>query len=54
MTKTEAKYVDVSKYREHCSTCSMFRVPRRCTLVLGVIKPNGWCKHWGPKKRLAA
>ena len=27
----------------------MFRQKEQCTLVRGVIKAAGWCKHWEKK-----
>ncbi len=50
ITKADAGYVEPSAIDEKCRDCSMFRAPETCTLVVGVISPSGWCRHFDRKK----
>ena len=34
---------------DQCSGCTAFVAPGSCTLVSGVISPNGWCELYSPK-----
>ncbi len=44
----------LADYRYHpyhgvrCSNCCMFILgsPDRCTMIEGIINPNGWCKYY--------
>lgn len=50
ISKQQADY----QYHPHdglrCATCCMFIPghPDRCTMIKGVIDPNGWCKYCKP------
>lgn len=50
ITKTEANYVDGPVKVQPCKRCSMWRMPRNCTLVKGTIKPVGRCDRWEPEE----
>lgn len=45
-SKAEAIYVKHPVNDDECSFCTMFRAPGSCTLVEGVISPNGHCKYF--------
>jgi broad specificity phosphatase PhoE len=49
MTKAEADYMEQSDKAYHCKDCSMFLQPDSCTLVMGKINADGWCKHYEGK-----
>ncbi|HZT90295.1 MAG TPA: XkdF-like putative serine protease domain-containing protein [Stellaceae bacterium] len=53
-TKEHAGYVEHPVGGHQCSACSMFRAPGRCTLVMGLIRPDGHCRHWQAKTAKAA
>ncbi len=33
-----------------CSKCVNWAPPNACTIVVGVINPNGWCIAYAPKE----
>lgn len=43
-TKAEATYQAVPSKGAKCSGCKNFRQPDNCTVVKGVISPDGWCR----------
>ena len=43
-TKAEATYQAVPNKGKQCSGCENFRQPDNCTVVKGVISPDGWCR----------
>ena len=47
--KREALYVDHPVGGERCDGCTMYLNPDRCTLVAGLILPDGHCQYWEPK-----
>lgn len=49
VTKAQVHYRDAATEGRRCATCSMFREPNACTLVRGVIKPDGVCDRWDSK-----
>jgi len=50
ITKDAAGYVGYS-VGQRCGDCNMFRNgTRACTLVLGRISPNGWCRYWTARR----
>jgi len=51
ISKSEADYIEPAK-KEHCEDCTMFRLPARCTLVLGEISINGHCRYFKLKNKL--
>lgn len=44
LTKDDARYQDKPKAGDRCGHCAMFRHPRGCTAVKGLISSFGWCK----------
>jgi hypothetical protein len=42
-SKLQVAYQDQPKGISSCATCSFFQAPKACTLVEGVVSPNGWC-----------
>ena len=52
-SKDGAQYIVYTPKKEKCKACSMFRSPASCTLVKGIISPQGHCKYW-EKKQLSA
>lgn len=49
VSKAAVHYKNEPKGPKHCSGCSMWRAPESCTLVMGVIKPYGYCIEWDKK-----
>lgn len=47
-TKAEADYRDGTP-EEHCGKCTMFRQPKSCTAVEGVIRYSGVCDYFKSK-----
>lgn len=47
-SKAEADYRDGSP-AEHCGICTMFRPPKSCTAVEGVIRFGGVCDYFDKK-----
>jgi len=45
-SKQKAGYVAHPVNGHRCDVCTMWRPPNKCSAVLGVIKPEGWCKWW--------
>jgi hypothetical protein len=50
--KGDVHYTDQAKGRDHCSICVHYQ-PRtgsppatRCAVVVGIIKPMGWCTEF--------
>ena len=50
ISKKDARYQDHPKVTSRCWNCTMFRQPATCTLVMGDISPNGWCRYHEAKK----
>ena len=50
ISKEEANYKAQTNDNKHCSVCSMFETPDKCSLVIGKIAPGGWCKFFEKKK----
>ena len=48
ISKALADYQDHPHDSQRCTACCMFvpGYPNRCTMIKGVISPNGWCKYW--------
>ena len=42
-------YQTQPKNGDQCSGCAYFIAPGSCSLVSGVISPNGWCELYSPK-----
>lgn len=55
ISKAEAHYVDRSMSNDDCDDCIHFEVlaPRHCEKVEGIINPEGWCKLFARKSRMA-
>lgn len=47
-SKEQAHYRDGTP-KEHCGRCSMFRPPKSCTAVDGVIRYSGVCDYFEQK-----
>jgi hypothetical protein len=54
LSKTQVHYRDATDTGRRCGTCSMFRDPHACTLVKGLIQPDGVCDRWDAKPTSAA
>ena len=50
-SKAKAGYVADTVKGQRCDQCTMWRPPNGCSAVIGIIKPNGWCKWWKLSKR---
>lgn len=45
--KKSVKYTDGhGDSNEWCAKCLFFRPPQACRVVIGVIKPEGWCMKY--------
>jgi len=48
------QYQDHPKGKERCAECANFVTPHGCTVVAGIISPNGWCIAFAPKSARSA
>ena len=48
--KDEVNYRKADRYNQRCGNCSMYRYPRRCTLVKGAISAGDVCDEWEKEK----
>ncbi len=48
MSKKLVDYQDHPHGGARCASCCMFIPghPARCTMIEGIISPNGWCKYF--------
>lgn len=46
ITKEVAGYTDKAAPGQRCGICAMFVNPGWCTLVMGAIRAEGWCRRW--------
>jgi hypothetical protein len=46
MSQESATYQNSPKGNQNCANCKLFVPPSSCTLVEGLISPQGWCKFW--------
>lgn len=44
-----AKYQDMPKNGQQCSTCLQFQPPNACKIVASPISPQGWCQFYAKK-----
>jgi len=51
LTKDTARYREFATETKQCQTCTMFRVPDKCTLVQGHISRTGTCDHYKRKAK---
>lgn len=49
-TKASVEYTPHGTEAEHCGGCVHFIAPNKCRVVLGDVKPEGWCRRWRAKK----
>ena len=49
VSKAAVHYQNTPKGPKRCDNCTMFRKPEGCTLVMGTIKPFGYCIEHDPK-----
>src|SRR5262249_51947973 len=49
-TKEQSNYSPFGDEERHCSICSMWREPNRCTEVAGDISRTAVCDYFEPKK----
>jgi hypothetical protein len=49
LTHEVAKYQDIPKNEQKCSTCVQFVPPASCKIVVDPISPDGWCQFYGAK-----
>lgn len=45
-SKESVAYTDSGSSREHCSNCGHYLNPTTCAVVVGRIRPEGWCKRF--------
>lgn len=45
-TKVQANYRVTKSARVNCGTCTRFRPPNRCELVMGIIRRRDVCDYW--------
>lgn len=49
VSQSEAHYTNSPHGDERCATCSYFLAEEhRCTVVAGIIDPNGWSRFYKP------
>jgi hypothetical protein len=47
LTKQVTHYTPKAEMQsERCDLCVHWRAPDACHLVLGLIRPGGWCDRW--------
>lgn len=49
VSKAAANYTDQSASDDQCGRCDMYRPADRCTKVIGVVNPQGWCEYFCAK-----
>lgn len=50
ISKAAAGYGPSESVRVRCGTCTMFKPPFGCTLVLGLISTDAVCSFWDGKE----
>lgn len=48
--KATAHYRLSTDGKRRCRFCTMFKPPKECTAVFGIISPDGVCKYFERKK----
>jgi dihydroorotase len=46
LTKASVKYTDEGHKNNHCSICEHYINNNTCQIVIGKIKPMGWCNRF--------
>jgi hypothetical protein len=48
ISKRMTDYQDRPNHGHRCAACCMFvpGQPAHCTMIEGIIRPDGWCKYW--------
>ncbi len=49
VSQASVKYTDHGSKEEHCSNCGHYVNPTTCEVVVGKIRPEGWCERWKAK-----
>ena len=49
MSQQAGGYQALPKGDQSCATCAYFKAPSSCTLIDGLISPNGWCRFYVKK-----
>jgi len=49
-SKESVKYTDNGSKEEHCSICEYYVNQTTCKIVVGRIKPEGWCEKFEDKE----
>jgi hypothetical protein len=44
LDKSQVAYESPAEGQDHCAQCEHWRVPNRCEVVGGKIKPGDWCE----------
>lgn len=50
IAQPQVQYQNQPKDGQKCSACVNFVAPNACTIVSGVINPEGWCIAYAPKE----
>lgn len=53
VSQSSVSYTDHGSPTEHCSLCTHYLNPTTCALVVGRIRPEGWCKLFAKRKEVA-
>ncbi|WP_372623585.1 high-potential iron-sulfur protein [Falsiroseomonas sp.] len=46
MSKETANYQDNPKDGQRCAGCRYFSAPDQCSVVIGDVSADGWCRFW--------
>jgi len=47
--QASVRYQDQPNGDQKCSGCALFVEPNACSVVEGMISPEGWCSIWAPR-----
>lgn len=53
LSKPSVSYTDSGTDAEHCSICIHYLNPTTCDIVVGRIRPEGWCERFDKKRKVA-
>ncbi len=46
VSKAQANYRDQPNGNQRCADCMYFKAPNGCSVVQGLISPNGWSRYY--------
>ena len=49
VAKASANYQEPARGKSHCAACTHFQKPHSCTVVEGIISPQGVCRYFLPE-----